>query len=83
MSVETSQAGIQPALRVRRTRMNISFATPTLDKLDELAGKWQCSRGVLVDKMTNILWQSVRSGRILCCHGQECRLNRTDVPEVF
>lgn len=78
-------SGLAIGIRGRplRTRMSISFQVGTLAKMDELVCKWQISRGVLIDKMTDILHRSVRSGKVRCCHGGDCPVNRTDVPEVF
>lgn len=87
MSVAQQQGaagpGIEPVRRPRRVRMTFSVMASTLDRLDELAGKWGHSRGVMVDKMTGIMHACVRTGKVKCCTGQDCTLNRSDVPEVF
>jgi hypothetical protein len=75
--------GIEPARRPRRVRMTFSVMASTLDRLDELAQKWGHSRGVMVDKMAAIMHVMVKTGRVKCCTGQDCTLNRQDVPEVF
>ncbi len=68
-----------------RRRMSVSFTVhpDTLTKLDELRDRFQSSRGRMVDKLTDVLHRSYKTGKLHCIHGQVCQIGRVDLPEIF
>lgn len=55
----------------------------TLDRLENLCGRFETSRGRIVDKLVLALWTAYNTGKLTCVHGQACRIDRTDLPDVF
>jgi len=76
---------VAPAGRRVRHRLNLNATVheDTLGRLDELAEKFQTSRGQLLDKIVQVLHTAYRTGKVMCVHGAQCVAGRTDLPEIF
>jgi len=70
--------------RVRhRLNLNATVHEDTIGRLDELAAKFQTSRGQLLDKVVMVLHSAYRTQKVLCIHGSQCVAGRTDLPEIY
>jgi len=55
----------------------------TVDRLEEMANQYHVARGQLIDKLVLSLYVAVKGGHMVCIHGEQCRMGRTDVPAVL
>jgi len=66
-----------------RVHVGMTLHPDTVTRLDALATRFRVGRGVIVDKMANVVERMYASGKLHCAHGQVCQIGRTDVPEVL
>ncbi len=72
----------------KRPHVTMTVHKDTIGRLDDMAARFQQSRGQVLDRLVNLLWMQYkgRDGkpeRRMCLNGEPCSFNRTDVPEVF
>lgn len=67
----------------RRVHMPITVCAGTLDRMDELCVRFSTTRGRLIDKLVEVLHRSYERGKLYCVHGESCRIDRTDLPDVY
>lgn len=67
----------------RRIHMPITVAQGTISRMDELCGRFSTTRGRLIDKLVEVLHRSYSRGKCFCISGEACRIDRTDLPEVY
>lgn len=67
----------------RRYHMPVTVAQGTITRMDELCARFATTRGRLIDKLVEVLHRSYGKGRVYCIHGDNCRIDRQDLPEVF
>jgi len=73
--------GVTP--EARRYHMPVTVAQGTIGRMDELCARFSTTRGRLIDKLVEVLHRSYVKGRVYCVHGDNCRIDRTDLPDVF
>jgi len=67
----------------RRLHLPVTVAQGTIRRLDELCARFSTTRGRLIDKMTDVVYQSYQTGKVHCVMGQVCSIGRQDLPAVF
>lgn len=67
----------------RRPQISMTVHPDTVTRLDRLCDRFHGSRGALVDRMTLILDKQYTDGKVYCMTGEQCRYQRTDVPDIF
>jgi len=72
---------IDPAKR--RIHCTMTVCAGTVDRLEELCERYSTQRGRLVDRLVETLYQASKQNKVLCVHGSQCALNRTDLPAVW
>lgn len=70
---------------VARNRIHCTLTVhpKTLGRLDSLVRQHESSRGRIVDKLVQSLYQAYHDGKVCCIHGASCVAGRTDLPEIF
>lgn len=74
---------LRPRVNRRRVNLNCTVHPDTMTRLDGLCARFVCSRGVVLDKVVNVLDSAYKTGKVYCVHGQVCQIGRTDLPEVL
>jgi hypothetical protein len=69
--------------RLRRVKMGLSVHPDTVDRLAALGMRFSLSRGMIVDRLVLAMANEYKSGYCHCAHGERCRFDRTEVPEVL
>jgi hypothetical protein len=74
-----------PAPRPNRRRMHMAVTVhmDTVTRMDQLCGKFESTRGRLIDRLVEMLHRSYETGTVHCIHGQPCQIGRKDLPAVF
>jgi len=67
----------------RRIHMPITVAQGTISRMDELCSRFSTTRGRLIDKLIEVLSRSYQRQKVYCIHGESCRIDRQDLPDVF
>jgi len=55
----------------------------TIERLDELAARFESHRGQVIDRVVWVLHQSYTAGKVHCIDGRACIVNRTDLPAIM
>lgn len=69
--------------RLRRVKMGLSVHPDTVDRLAALGMRFSLSRGMIVDRLVLAMANEYRTGYCHCAHGERCRFDRTEIPEVL
>ena len=80
--VEQDVALVPTSLR-RRLKLGCTVHPSTLDGLDALSVRLGTNRGRLIDRMTTVMAEAYKTGKVLCCDGQSCPVGRTNLPPVL
>jgi len=70
------------ASRRLRQRINVMMHPDTIDRLDSLCRRYQCSRGHVVDRVVAALYREHQTDTCHCAHGERCPSGRRDVPSI-
>ncbi len=73
----------QPCITKKRVRLQLTVAPVADQRLERLAGILSSNKGRLIDKLTECLDQAYTTGRQHCITGRPCKLDLTDLPQVF
>lgn len=76
------ESGRGPVAR-NRVHCTLTVHPKTLGRLDSLVRQHESSRGRIIDKLVQTMYESYRTGKVLCFHGASCVAGRTDLPEIF
>jgi hypothetical protein len=63
--------------------MPVTVTAGTIKRMDELVVRFGATRGRLIDKLVEVLHRSYTRGKLYCIHGETCRIDRTDLPDVY
>jgi hypothetical protein len=66
-----------------RTQLSMTVHPDTVGRFKQVCDHYQLPRGQVVDKLVASLSLMLDSGRVTCCTGQPCRIDRQDVPKVL
>ena len=86
--VRSPAGGAKPGRRplaeeARRVHMPVTVTAGTIKRMDELVVRFGATRGRLIDKLVEVLHRSYTRGKLYCIHGETCRIDRTDLPDVY
>jgi hypothetical protein len=73
----------QPAVIRQRQRIQLTVHPRTVVRLESLCDKFATNKGRIVDKLIECLDQAYKTGRQHCISGKPCKVDLTDLPEVF
>jgi hypothetical protein len=73
----------QGAVTRRRQRIQLTVHPQTDVLLLELCERFATNKGRLVDKLVECLSCAYKSGRQRCVTGAACKLDLTDLPQVY
>lgn len=73
----------QPAVIRQRQRIQLTVHPRTVVRLEELCVRFATNKGRIVDKLIECLDAAYRTGRQHCISGKPCKVDLTDLPEVF
>jgi hypothetical protein len=73
----------QPAVIRQRQRIQLTVHPRTVVRLEAMCLKFATNKGRIVDKLIECLDQAYRTGRQHCISGKPCKVDLTDLPEVF
>lgn len=79
---QTEVAELPPSKR-RRLALNTTVHPSTLDKLQELAARFACTQGRVLDRLVDSAATAYGSGKMVCITGQKCQIGRDDLPTVL
>jgi hypothetical protein len=71
------------AVTRRRQRIQLTVHPRTDVMLLELCERFATNKGRIVDKLVQTVYQAYKSGRQHCISGKPCKVDLTDLPEVF
>lgn len=67
----------------KRVRLQLTVNPKTDMRLGILADKFTTNKGRLVDKLVEVLAASYSSGKQHCVSGRPCKIDLTDLPDVY
>jgi hypothetical protein len=67
----------------QRQRIQLTVHPRTVVRLEALCEKFATNKGRIVDKLVECLDQAYRTGRQYCISGKPCKVDLTDLPEVY
>jgi hypothetical protein len=67
----------------QRQRIQLTVHPRTVVRLESLCEKFATNKGRIVDKLIECLDQAYKTGRQHCISGKPCKVDLTDLPEVF
>ena len=70
-------------MRRNRVRLQLTVHPLTESRLEALSAQFATNKGRLVDKLVECLACAYREGRQRCITGQPCKVDLTNLPEVF
>lgn len=73
----------QPVGTRKRQRMQITVHPRTEVRLNALADRFATSNGRIVDKLVECLDAAYAHSKQYCITGKPCKVDLTDLPEVF
>jgi hypothetical protein len=73
----------QPAVIRQRQRIQLTVHPRTVVRLEALCERFATNKGRIVDKLIECLDQAYKTGRQHCISGKPCKVDLTDLPEVF
>ena len=73
----------QPVVTRKRTRLQLTVHPKTDERLDGLCERFATSKGRIVDKLVECLNSAYRTNRQYCISGKPCKVDLTDLPDVF
>lgn len=73
----------QAAVIRQRQRIQLTVHPRTVVRLEALCVKFATNKGRIVDKLIECLDAAYRTGRQHCISGKPCKVDLTDLPEVF
>lgn len=79
---DTPTAEVRRPHRIR-VHLAVTVHQDTVDRLEELCGRFASTRGRVIDRVIEVLHTAYTSGTVHCIHGQPCSINRKDLPQVF
>lgn len=78
MSDESQAAPIR-----QRQRIQLTVHPRTVVRLEELCDRFATHKGRIVDKLVECLDQAYKTHKQHCISGKPCKVDLTDLPEVF
>jgi hypothetical protein len=78
MSEESTAAVIR-----QRQRIQLTVHPRTVVRLEALCERFATNKGRIVDKLVECLDEAYRTGRQHCISGKPCKVDLTDLPEVY
>lgn len=79
---ETERAADGAYVR-KRIRLQLTVHPLTDERLVSLAERFATNKGRLVDKLVEALFAAYRLGRQHCITGKPCKVDLTDLPDVY
>ena len=73
----------QPVVTRKRTRLQLTVHPLTDQRLDALCARFASSKGRIVDKLVECLHAAYNKNRQYCISGKPCKVDLTDLPDVF
>jgi hypothetical protein len=73
----------QAAVTRKRLRLQLTVHPLTDQRLNDLCEKFATNKGRLVDKLVECLSAAYATGRQHCITGKPCKVDLTDLPQVF
>jgi hypothetical protein len=67
----------------QRQRIQLTVHPRTVVRLEALCVRFATNKGRIVDKLIECLDAAYRTGRQHCISGKPCKVDLTDLPEVF
>jgi len=67
----------------QRQRIQLTVHPRTVVRLEELCERFATHKGRVVDKLVECLSQAYATGKQHCISGKACKIDLTDLPEVF
>lgn len=72
-----------PLPKQRRVRLEMTVHPRTDERMERLCEKFATTKGRLIDKLMETLDASYGCGKQFCITGRPCKIELTDLPEVF
>jgi len=72
-----------PAMTRKRVRLELTVHPLTDQRLSELCGRFASNKGRVVDKLVECLHAAYAHGKQYCITGKPCKIELTDLPDVF
>jgi hypothetical protein len=66
-----------------RQRIQLTVHPRTVVRLEALCERFATHKGRIVDKLIECLDQAYKTGRQHCISGKPCKVDLTDLPEVY
>jgi hypothetical protein len=73
----------QAAVTRKRLRLQLTVHPLTDQRLNALCDRFATNKGRLVDKLVECLHAAYNTGRQHCITGKPCKVDLTDLPQVF
>lgn len=67
----------------QRQRIQLTVHPRTVVRLEELCERFTTHKGRIVDKLVEGLAEAYKTGKQHCVSGTPCKLDLTNLPEVF
>ena len=73
----------QPVVTRKRVRLQLTVHPLTDQRLEALCVKFASNKGRVVDKLVECLHSAYNSRKQYCVTGRPCKIELTDLPDVF
>jgi len=80
---ETERPSADGAYVRKRQRLQLTVHPLTDQRLDALAERFATNKGRIVDKLVECLHAAYSARRQYCITGKPCKVDLTDLPDVF
>ena len=81
--VDEMNEEMPPAMTGKRVRLQVTVHPLTDGRMDELCRRFATSKGRLIDKLVEVLHSSYGARKQYCITGRPCKIELTDLPDVF
>jgi hypothetical protein len=72
-----------PAVTRKRVRLELTVHPLTDIRLEALCGQFTSTKGRVVDKLVECLHSAYQHKKQMCITGRPCKIELTDLPDVF
>ena len=72
-----------PCVTRKRVRLELTVHPLTDQRLEALCGQFASNKGRVIDKLVECLHAAYISKKQYCISGRPCKIDLTDLPDVF